>query len=87
MAPERINISDEQLVMIFAASCIEWVAEELGCDYQEVFNRMDNVGLIDNYIIECYDVLHLESRENITKDIIQTLILWEEKRFKKKNNG
>lgn len=78
MAPERISINDNQLIMMFAASCIEWVADALDCDYQDVFNRLDKVGLIDNYIIECYDVLHLESRQNITKDIIQTLLLWEE---------
>lgn len=79
MAPERIHIDDEQLVMMFVSSCIEWVAEELNCDYQEVFERMDKVGLIDDYIIKCYDVLHLESRQNITQDIIQTLQLWEDK--------
>lgn len=83
MAPERIHINDEQLVMIFASSCIEWVAETLDCDYQEVFTRMDKVGLIDNYIIKCYDVLHLESRENITEDIIQTLLIWEENQIEK----
>lgn len=65
--------------MMFAASCIEWAAEDLCCDYLEVFNRMDKVGLIENYIIKCYDVLHLESRKEITKDIIETLILWEKK--------
>ena len=83
MAPERIHINDEQLMMIFASSCIEWAAEALDCDYQEVFDRMDKVGLIDDYIIKCYDVLHLESRKNITKDIIQTLTLWEEQGIKK----
>lgn len=82
MAPERIHINDEQLVMIFASSCIEWAAESLDCDYLEVFSRMDKVGLIDDYIIKCYDVLHLESRKNITDDIIQTLLLWE----KRQNN-
>ncbi len=82
MAPERIHINDEQLVMIFASSCIEWAAEALDCDYLEVFSRMDKVGLIDDYIIKCYDVLHLESRKNITDDIIQTLLLWE----KRQNN-
>ena len=83
MAPERIHINDEQLVMIFASSCIEWAAEALDCDYQEVFDRMDKVGLIDDYIIKCYDVLHLESRKDITEDIIQTLTLWEKHRTKK----
>lgn len=84
MAPERIHIDDEQLVMIFASSCIEWTADALNCDYQDVFNRMDKVGLIDNYIIKCYDVLHLESRKNITEDIVQTLLLWEERHINNK---
>lgn len=77
MVPEWIAINKEQLIMMFAASCIEWVADALDCDYQQVFKRMDKVGLIDNYIIASYDVLHLESRQNITNDIIQTLQLWE----------
>lgn len=84
MAPEWIQLNDEQLVMVFASSCIEWVAETLDCDYQEVFERMDRVNLIDDYIIECYDVLHLESRQNITEDLIQTLQLWEKKQSEEK---
>ena len=81
MVPERIKLNNEQLVMIFAASCIEWVAEALDSDYEEVFNRMDRVGLIDDYIIKCYDVLHLESRKNITADVIETLLLWEKQKM------
>lgn len=64
--------------MGFASSCVEWAAEALDCDYQEVFNRMDKVGLIENYIISNYGVLHLESRQNITNDVIETLKLWEQ---------
>lgn len=83
MAPERIELTNEQLIMGFASSCIEWVAEALNCDYQEIFNRMDKVGLIDNYIIKCYDVLHTESRHNITVDVIETLQQWEEKQIER----
>lgn len=68
---------------MFAASCVEWVAEELGCDYLEVFERMDKVGLIENYIIKCYNVLHLESRQSVTQDIVETLLLWEQNRKSK----
>lgn len=79
MAPDFIHITDEQLVMMFAASCVEWAADKLQCDYLDVFNRMDRAGLIDNYIIKHYDVVHTESRENVTTDIIDTLIRWEHK--------
>lgn len=77
MAPQRIVPTKDEILMAFVASCIEWVAHDTGEDYLDVFNRMDRVGLIDNYIIKYYDVIHLESRHNITKDIIETLNLWE----------
>ncbi|MDE6257947.1 MAG: DUF3791 domain-containing protein [Muribaculaceae bacterium] len=77
MAPEIIKIDEKQKILMFAASCIEWVADKLECDYQDIFNRMDKVGLIERYIMKCYDVLHLESRDNITEDLIQTLNIWE----------
>ena len=63
---------------IFAASCIESVAAALRQPATEVYQRMKRVNLIDEYILPCYEVLHSESRENVTKDIIKTLELWEQ---------
>ncbi|MDE6537519.1 MAG: DUF3791 domain-containing protein [Muribaculaceae bacterium] len=74
MAPERIPISDRQLVMMFAASCIEWVAAILDRDYLEIFSRMDKAGIIEEYIIKHYDTLHLESREHISGELIDLLL-------------
>jgi len=61
------------------ASCIESVAKRLQQPVDEVYRRMARVNLIDDYIIPCYEVLHSESRENVTQDIIYTLELWEQK--------
>ena len=47
--------------MSFVASCIEDVADKLGLDYAEVYERMKTVGMIDDYIIPHYDVLHIET--------------------------
>ena len=63
---------------IFAASCIESVAASLQQPAADVYQRMKRVNLIDEYILPCYEVLHSESRENVTKDIIKTLELWEQ---------
>ena len=63
---------------IFAASCIESVATALQQPSADVYQRMKRVNLIDEYIFPCYEVLHSESRENVTKDIIKTLELWEQ---------
>lgn len=37
--------------MGFVASCVEDVADTLGVDYAEVYQRMDAVKMIDEYII------------------------------------
>ena len=69
--------SREEIVMAFVASCIESVADQLGVGYREIFERMEKVGLIDEYIYPCYETLHSESRENLTKSLIETLHRWE----------
>ena len=76
----NIHLTDQEIIMGFVASCIEDVADTLGVDYAEVYERMKAVGLIEGYIIPHYEVLHSESRENVTAGIIDTLKLWEEKK-------
>lgn len=71
------QLSDEEIKLGFVASCIESAAERLGCQYDEMLNRMENVGLIDNYIYLHYEALHSEDRCNLTDNIIETLNHWE----------
>ena len=73
-----IQLTDQEILMGFVASCIEDVAERLGVDYAVIYDRMAAVGLIENYIIPHYNVLHTESRENVTSGLIETLNRWEE---------
>ena len=69
--------SQDEIKMAFVASCIESVADKVGVDYREIFERMDKVGMIDSYIYPFYEQLHSESRENLTKSLIDTLLRWE----------
>ena len=73
-----IQRTDQEIIMGFVASCIEDVAERLGVDYAVIYERMAAVGMIENYIIPHYNVLHAESRENVTSGLIETLNRWEE---------
>lgn len=68
-----IEPTQEEIKMAFVASCIEDVADRLGLPYIEVFERMEEVGMIDGYIYPCYEALHTESRENLTTSLIDTL--------------
>lgn len=77
------QLSDEEIKIGFVASCIECAAERLGCLNEEMLNRMENVGLIDNYIYPHYEALHSEDRNNLTDNIIETLNRWEANRTAK----
>ncbi len=65
--------------MAFVATCIEATARKLGVSYRDVYQRMNRVGLIDNYIYPCYNTLHTESRDNVAQNLIECLKEWEEK--------
>lgn len=74
---EFIKISKEQIIMAFVATCIETTARYLGTDYREVYNRMNKVGMIENYILPNYEPLHSESREILAERLIECLENWE----------
>ena len=77
MLKHKIQLSKDETIMGFVASCIEDVADVLCVDYLEIYQRMDAVRMIDEYIIPHYEVLHSESRRNVTEGLIETLKRWE----------
>lgn len=74
-----ITIPHTQIVLAFIATCIEATARTLNVSYREVFSRMKQLGMIENYIYPNYEVLHTESRENIALEMIQYMEKWEAK--------
>lgn len=65
--------------MIFASSCIESAARERNVSTTEMYNRMKRVGLIDEFILKCYEGLHTQSRQHVTEDVLGALDIWETK--------
>lgn len=76
---QQIVISKEQIIMAFVATCIETTARYLGTDYKDVFQRMEKLGMIDNYIIPNYEPLHSESREILAERLVECMNNWEER--------
>lgn len=74
------NPGIEECKAIFVASCIESVAAATGCTADEVYLRMKRINLISDYILPCYDVLHSQSRQYVTADILKTIDIWEKKK-------
>ena len=57
---KQIELSQTEIELAFASFCIEGTARKLGQPYQEVFARMKRVGMIENYILPNYNILHTE---------------------------
>lgn len=74
------NPSVEECKAIFVASCIETTAKATGMAPEAMYQRMLRIGLINDYILPCYNVLHAESRQHITQDLLETIELWEAKK-------
>lgn len=53
--------------MAFVATCIETTARYLNTYYREVFERMERIGMTDDYILPNYEPLHSESREVLSE--------------------
>ncbi len=66
-------------MMAFVATCIEATARLTDTNYIDVYNRMKNVGLIENYIVPNYETLHTESREILVNRLLECLNSWESK--------
>lgn len=72
-----VEVPKIQVVMAFVATCIEATARLLDMPYQEVYQRMKRVGMIEKYIVPHYETLHSESRENIAAGMVECLKEWE----------
>lgn len=71
------KISKEQILMAFVATCVETTARHLGVDYSEIYQRMNKVGMIEEYILPNYEPLHSESREVLAERMVECLNNWE----------
>ena len=66
--------------MIFAASCVESAARAKNVSSSEMYLRMKRVGLIEGFILKCYDGLHTQSRQHVTEYVLGALAIWENKK-------
>lgn len=57
----------------YSVFCIENVAERLGKTGTEIFNLLNNSGLLKDYIFPSYEALHTQSKQYIVDKIISVL--------------
>ena len=65
---------DDPAVLAFAVFCIENVADALGKTSAAVYRSLSGAnGILRQYIVPCYDVLHTQGKEYIVDDIIDVM--------------
>ncbi len=64
-------MSDKQIE--YSVFCIENVAEQLGKTGSEVFNMLNESGLLHSYLIPSYEALHTQSKQYIVNEIVSVL--------------
>lgn len=54
----------------FALFCIDFVSRELALSPDVVYKRLKESGLLQNYIIDNYEILHTLGKDYLVEDII-----------------
>ena len=57
----------------YSVFCIENVAEQLGKTGSEVYNILNESGLLQSYVVPSYEALHTQSKQYIVDEIISVL--------------
>ena len=68
---EASGMGEEELE--FALFCIESVAAHTGRNAVAVYDALAQSGVLDEYIVPCFDALHTQGKEYIVRDILDAL--------------
>lgn len=63
-----LNMNDKN-VLEFVTYCISKLSQYLNLSQREVYIRLKDSGILDNYIIPCYDVLHTFGSRYLMNDL------------------
>ena len=59
-----------QKTLNFTIFCVGSVADHLKMNARDVYYKLQDSGIIMDYIVPCYDILHTFSREYIVEDLV-----------------
>ena len=84
MEEKNGNMAD---VMQFVVFAIESAAQKTGIDSTELYNRLQRLNLVQNALVEGYEMLHTQGKPFIADYVIETLNNWERQEKMKGSNA
>lgn len=70
--------SPESDILQFCVIAIETAALKMGIPPQQLVQRLEAQGLIENRLMKHYDMLHTQCASYVADDIIETLLNYEQ---------
>lgn len=61
----------DKKILEFAVFLIHILADEWKKPYRMVYQVLNESGILDNYIVPCYDVLHTQGKQYLIEDITE----------------
>ena len=61
MSPQSLN---------FTIFCIGSIADHLNMNARDVYHTLQDAGIISDYIVRCFDILHTFSKVYIIEDLV-----------------
>ena len=62
-------VSDNEILVTFSIFMLYSLADKWKMSPAKVYKILNSTGILDNYIIKCYDVLHTQGKEYLVEDI------------------
>ena len=56
-------------IVDFITYCIGNLSRRLGLSYRDVYHRLKDSGILYDYIVPCYDVLHTFGKEYLMEEL------------------
>lgn len=69
MTERLVAIMCEKKELSFSIFMLYSLADKWKMSPAKVYKILNSTGILDNYIIQCYDVLHTQGREYLVQDI------------------
>lgn len=69
---QSVNIPSEK-ELEFALFCIDYVARELQQNPTDIYQKLKESGLLQDYIIDNYDILHTLGKDYLVEDIVRLM--------------
>jgi hypothetical protein len=70
-AAERCSVMDKEHELTFIIFILYGLAEKWKKSPAQVYKILNTTGILDDYVIGCYDVLHTQGKEYLVEDITE----------------